>query len=179
MIRASLLLAALCATPAVACEPALGEGPDVDHKIRVGAQCDYSMATQYDRDMYATGRAVVDLGGGKIGQRHEHGHACSAGETLMVVDCTTAEVITIEGVYIVNNGAMPTVQSVTALQKAGGGSISLGPKVTVDGLAKISDAQGYDYVRGSALYDQVEARNRVDPYCGCKLHYPDSAGARQ
>lgn len=179
MIRVSALLFLTASAPAFACEPAVGEGPDIDRKVRVGAQCEYSMATQYDRDMYATGRPVVDIGGGKIGQRHEEGHACSAGEALMFVDCTSAEVITIRGRYLVNNGAAPTVQSVTALQKAGGGPIALGPQTTVAELARISDKHQFEYTLGADTYASVEIRNRIDPYCGCKLYYPGSAGAQK
>lgn len=178
MIRVALILSVIAA-PALACEPAVGEGPQVDHPIRVGAQCEYDMAASEDRDMYATGRPVVNIGGGRIGQRHEDGHGCSAGEKLMVVDCTSAEVITIEGTYLVNNGASPTVQSVTALQKGGGGPIGLGPKTTIDELARISDQHDFDYTLGSETYLSVEKRNRVDPYCGCKLYYPGSAGAKR
>ncbi len=178
MIRAAALFAVMAA-PALACEPAGGDGPDVDHPIRVGAQCDYSMAAQRDRYIYATGRPVVNIGGGKIGQRHEAGHGCSAGERLMVVDCTTAEVITIEGIYVLNDGASPSVQSVSALQRAGGGPIGLGPKTTVAELVRIAKAHGFDFSLGSDTYSSVEPRNRVDPYCGCKLYYPGSVGAAQ
>ena len=178
MIRAALILTAIAA-PAWACEPAVGEGPEVDHPIRVGAQCDYSMASRYDRDMYATGRPVVNIGAGRIGQRHEEGHGCSTGETLMVVDCNSAEVITIDGIYLRNDGASPTVQSVTALQKGAGGPIGLGPKTTIGELARISDRHGFGYTLGPETYSSVEPRNRVDPYCGCKLYYPGSAGAQR
>lgn len=178
MIRAALILS-FVAAPAFACDPAVGEGPQVDHPIRVGAQCDYSMAVQHDRDMYGTGKPVVNIGGGRIGQRHEEGHGCFAGEKLMVVDCNSAELITIEGIYLVNNGAMPTVQSVTALQKGGGGPIGLGPATTIAELARISDRHGFGYTLGPDSYARIEPRNRVDPYCGCKLYYPGSLGARQ
>lgn len=162
---------------AFACEPAVGPGPEVDHPIKVGDQCEYSLASEYDRDMYATGQPVVDIGSGKIGQRHEAGHACSAGESLMFVDCNTAEMITIGGIYLVNDGAAPTVQSVTALQTAGGGPIALRPETTVAELVKIADNNGFEYRTDAEMYSNVEKRNRVDPFCGCKLYYPSSLGA--
>lgn len=177
MIRLAVLLGLCVADPSLACEPPLNKADAIDNRIRVGPQCEYDNAAPDDNYLQVNGKPVVDIGGGKIGQRQSSSDSCFFAQQMMFVDCSTAELIVIDGINEDSGIAGMGAQSVTKLQRAGGGPIALGPKTTVAELARISDRHSFDYKLGADIYRRVEARNRVDPYCGCKLYYPGSAGA--
>lgn len=135
-------------------------------------------------DFYASlsGKAPVDIGGGKIGQRIVVGGFCSYGERLLVVDCISLEAIVIYGRDDPDDpgigGGMPPDK--LAMVYPPHGKIRLTKSVTIAELAAISKAEGYHYdADPRKTFASVKKKNRYNPFTGCKVLYPDSPGATQ
>ena len=135
-------------------------------------------------DVYVslTGNAVLDIGGGKIGQRLLAASGCSHAERLLVVDCDTAEMIVISGRadpgLPVDLGAQPS--TTVSMLYPPHGNVRLTRRTTIDGLVTLSKAQGYAFETdlGSA-FGGGKKKNLYNPFHGCGLFYPDSAGAKK
>jgi hypothetical protein len=128
------------------------------------------------------GLAVVDVGDGKIGQRLRVNHFCGYLESLLVVDCNTEDLIVISGRVDPDNpndfGGGPST-TVDMLYPPDG-KVALTRSTTIDDLVQISNAEGYGFETDPEVaFGGGKKRNRYNPFSGCGLFYPDSAGALQ
>lgn len=161
----------------LACEPK-DPARMADLPLQMGAQCDYSNAGRDDYYDAFAGRAVIDLGRGKIAQVRSYNLACSTQEELVVADCNSAEVITIAGVPPAGRREYPSESTfVKHLQRYGGGPIALSARTTVAELAAISGREGFEFTLDPLGLSDQGPGNRVSPFCGCKLIYPATPGA--
>ena len=152
-----------------------------DKPIKINSDGSFEEA---GNDFYASlsGKAPVDIGGGKIGQRIVVGGFCSYDERLLVVDCTSLEMIVIYGREDPDDpgigGGMPPDK--LAMLYPPHGKIRLTKSVTVAELAEISAAEGYEYeTNPQTAFAVKRKRNTYNPFTGCKVLYPDSPGATQ
>jgi hypothetical protein len=174
MGRIALSLA-LCgwAGMSLACEPAVDPFPR-DLRVEALPDCSFQNARETD-DL--SGNPVVDIGGGRVGQKLVENRICGTGEQLMFVDCARAEVIVLDGAYTDSTGGVSN-SSIAPIQQPLG-PIGLRPSTTVADLAAVAAAEDIGYTLNIfAELDREKPRNRFDPFCGCKLFYPDSAGAQ-
>jgi hypothetical protein len=171
----------LAGNPALACEilstdgakPAI-TGPDGSYF----AQSDHS---------FVEGRPVIDIGNGRVGQRLRMAQSCVETEQLVFADCSTGEMVVIDGTISpeqtrTQRDAPPTIfffdTSVRFLQPPYG-PIGLTPTSSVREIATKADAAGFENSLSSeAAFAGYEIGAAFDPFFGCKLFYPDSAGAR-
>lgn len=124
------------------------------------------------------GGPPVDLGGALVAQAVDFGaHACSVSESLIVTDCAAHELIILEGGQPSEN-ALSHHNSVKALQPPQG-PIALRKLGSIKAIEKVSQLNGVEFTQdfSSWLVSRKQLR-KFDPYCGCKLYYPDSAGAK-
>ena len=98
-----------------------------------------------------------------------------------MVDCLSLEGILIDGLEVRNGGyiggAGPDV--IVDLLYSPKGKIRLTKSVTIEKLAAVSRAEGYDFTTNlQAAFATEKKKNRYNPFNGCKIFYPDSPGAR-
>ena len=146
-----------------------------DARISVAADCSYTGAGDSSyRDI--SGEAPVAVGAGLIAYEVSEIGACELDGHLVVVDCNSGETIGIQGISHVA-GTMGT-QSVAELFPPKGG-IRLNSRTTVAKLAEVSRRRGYTHwLDVPARIAAQKPGNRANPYCGCKLFYPDSEHAK-
>ena len=172
----TVVLMASFAQPAAACQFVHFDRTWVDAPISVAPDCSFSGAEDHQWRSLRGGPAV-DLGGEAVGQRIEF-FSCSITESLLVVDCQNREMISIFGEPVHPAGVVPNHYSVDLLYPPGG-AIQLTSETTVGQLVVISEAEGYSYHTNVLdRLNRMEPHNRYDPYCGCRLFYPESAGAQ-
>lgn len=150
----------------------------LDKRIISGPDCSFENGGAYDN---VTAKAAMDIGGGKVAQTLVSHEFCGAYEDLLVVDCQTRNVVWIEGQSFPDSVSYggPAETKVAALLRPHG-PIRLNEKTTVEGLIEVSSANKLNYVAGlDALFHKVKRKNRYDPFCGCKLFYPDLAEVTQ
>ena len=128
------------------------------------------------------GKAPVDIGEGKVGQRIVDGGFCTFGERLLVVDCFSLETIVIYGRRDPDDpgigGGMPTYE--LAMLYPPHGKIRLTKSVTIAQLAATSEAEGYQYETDARkTFTAEKKKNTYNPFTGCKVLYPESPGATQ
>jgi hypothetical protein len=178
-MRAALFTAlTLACLPSVttACELAEQPAGWRDEPIRVGADCSYENAghTFYND---VTGSAAVKVGNGLIAYEVTQLSNCGYSEHLVVVDCNSGEMIGIEGKAWENGTFGGTRASLLYPPK---GAVRLNAKTTIDGLVTLAERKGYTYwLDVEARLAALKKKNRPNPNCGCKLFYPDSAGAQE
>jgi len=153
----------------------------LDKPIQINADGSFSQAEEH-RYERIYGDATRDIGGGKIGQRIIDSGACSASESLLIVDCFSLETIVIKGLVDPDEpeieGGGPSNR--LAMLYPPQGKIRLTKSVTVAELAKISAAEGYEYETDPKKAFAVKRKqNTYNPFTGCKVLYPDSPGATQ
>ncbi len=129
-----------------------------------------------------SGKAPVDIGEGKIGQRITDYGFCWAGQRLLVVDCISLETIVIYGRVDPDDpgieGGSPSNH--LAMLYPPHGKIRLTKSVTIAQLAAISEAEGYQYETDARkTFTAEKKKNTYNPFTGCKVLYPDSPGATQ
>lgn len=108
-------------------------------------------------------------------------YGCNGHQILLVADCEQPGVIGIEGVY-------PPFE-----EQIAGGNFSfaeraVGPNGRIRLLKNMSLTEMIEKARDAELDVHLDAyelladwssEDQFDPMCGCKLNYPDSAGARK
>jgi hypothetical protein len=180
MTRAANLAAmTLASLPSLALACVIDEAPDGwrDPPIAVLPDCAFSEAGQGYYDVF-DGTAARDLGNGLVHQTYSQTGQCpGTSETLVVVDCNTREMVQILGKeYPAADGFGHSVKGILAPK----GAIRLNARTTIAKLAATAERRSYDHWRdvvGRLAY--LKVRNRPDPYCGCRLFYPDSAGGSE
>lgn len=135
------------------------------------------------------GGPIRDIGGGRVGQRQFQFEGCSSSERLLFVDCTTNESIMIYGKQVLEPVALGdgsfiacvsggTCSSIALIQPPFG-PIALSAETTIAQVRAVAEANRFGTVIDvSGELRGIRRRDRYDPYLGCKLFYPDSAGAQ-
>jgi hypothetical protein len=151
-----------------------------DRPIRVHPDGSFDRA---EDQFYFTesGLPVVDVGSGKVGQRIRTESFCGSGEKLLLVDCIAAKLIVIDGQV---NPAKPDdfgggpSNSVDMLYPPHG-RIRLTKSTSIAGLVQVATKAGYEFETDPAVaFEMKNKKNRYDPFTGCRLFYPESAGAK-
>lgn len=128
----------------------------------------------------AQGNAVQDRGNGRIAQKIVFSnYSCNASEALLFVDCNGPEAILLFGALPPDkiSPAGMSLTSIAAIQPPLG-PISIRATSTVKDLARIARRAGIEYLVSPApLFAGTPERDRYDILSGCRLFYPDLAGA--
>jgi hypothetical protein len=164
-----LLVMAVVLVPgaAGACEISV---PEVNQQMSVGADCSFELAGPLDT---WRGDQAQDLGGGVIVQEHDN-NACGPDEELLVVDCSTATASVVFG--------LPTEDGwgrrLDGLLHPNG-PVTIYRGMTAEELLRQVQRHGAPVDDWQSTIRAVETipGDMPDPYCGCRLFYPGSAGA--
>jgi len=125
------------------------------------------------------GEPSLDIGSGMISQVVSFGeHFCSVDEYVLVADCSTGKALLILGLPDPMEEEYGAIHSAGLLLKAAGpfpdkkgGSLgAVAAKARRLGTPVTEDAKGF--------VASLRRKDRFDPFCGCKLSYPDSAGSQ-
>jgi hypothetical protein len=199
MVRTGLLLIALgIAGPVAACEALIDTR---DNRMRVAEDGSFTNANiadpsgirlsfpsdrrvdaPYTETLHDTaqGNAVRDRGNGRIAQKIVFSnYGCNASEALLFVDCNVPDAILIFGVLPPDkiSPAGTSFTSIAAIQPPLG-PISIRETSTVKDLARTARRAGLEYMLSPALlFAGRPERDRYDILSGCRLFYPDLAGA--
>lgn len=194
------LVAVGLAGPVAACEALIDTR---DNRMRVAADGSFDNANiadpfgiffSYPKDQpvdvpafnglhdMAQGNPVRDRGDGRIAQKIVFSnYSCNASEALLFVDCNGPEAILIFGVLPPDkiSPAGTSLTSIAAIQPPLG-PIAIRATSTVDDLARTARRAGIGYlVSPGPLFAGTPRRDRYDILSGCRLFYPDLAGAVQ
>jgi hypothetical protein len=162
-----------------ACEGPMRPAFWFDEPITIAADGSFTKGgDSYGFDL--VGRPIVDMGDGRIGQRLRRESACRYDEKLLVVDCNTTEIIVIDGRVDPDNqdsfgmGPSTTIDMLYPPY----GKIRLTRSITVSDLVQIARSEGYEFETDLLVaFGGGKKKNRYDPFNGCEIFYPDSAGA--
>ncbi|MFT4958969.1 MAG: hypothetical protein ACI92Z_000041 [Paracoccaceae bacterium] len=176
MKRVALIfsLSLLAAGPVLACSPP-SNSPDENLSARAAADCSFDGGGQQD---WTTGGLARDLGNGRIVQIITD---FQRPELALVTQCTTARQITVFN---------PTGDNTTcglisdiAIHIAPNGRLDLSVGDTLADMEIQVSAKGFDTFESISTHFTVASgmptRDIPDFYCGCKLYYPDSSGAKK
>ena len=125
----------------------------------------------------ASGNPVVNIGDGKVGQKIMWDAACGGySEDLLFVDCGANAAILLSpdpNPYVV-----PKFQNISEMQFPNG-PVRITKNTTVGQLAETAMRHEIDVFDDFSGWESGwKPRRRYDYLCGCKLYYPDSAGAK-
>ncbi len=161
---------------------------DFNQRASIGSECSFRNAGEDDS---WSGEAAVDLGHGYISQKlvWSRTKGCPTSfvhlESLAITDCTSAERITVAGVSD-DHDEIPkdavVILSHTSVENTikSLGQIRLERGSGFDALRRLAASRNVGTSTGITAYVEDDpAWDRIDPACGCKLYYPDSAGALQ
>lgn len=141
-----------------------------------GADCSFNVPGPVTDFTETVGAAAVHIGGGLIGQRVIKRLGCGWDEEIWIVDCGSGEMIGIMGVPV----AELNMNRRADLLYPPAGSLRLSTTNTVQDIATMATGAGYDHWTDfSARLAQISGQTPPDPACGCRIFYPDSAGATQ
>jgi hypothetical protein len=176
MIRPALLLLALLAPGAArACAPA-DPATAQDRPITVWSDGSFTDAAENDDGGTFSGRPVVDIGGGRVGQRLV-ATGCLTHEILLFVDCTAGEAIAVHGRPDLRAEPSGLLESTRMLQQPLG-PLALRPTTTVGALRALGQEQGWSLIEDVGGFAANRGRrNAFDPFMGCRILYPDQPGA--
>jgi hypothetical protein len=192
MIRpvALVILALIAPAGAQACEPIpvpeLRNGPDSPAVLYSDGS--FQQAGADDWWEFLEGRPARDIGGGRVGQVIVAGlGSCFFYESLLFVDCTTAESILVDGIPPPAESDTPGAPgpmspslegSARALQPPYG-PLALTSATTVAEIAAIAAREGWT-VRTDLAAFAVErgAQNAFDPFIGCRIFYQNLPGSQ-
>ena len=151
-----------------------------DKRIVIQADGSFDDAAVDDVNLVFLGKPIVDLGNDRVGQRIVEGGGCAARETLLVVNCKTLEMIKVFGIY----------DNSKTVEIAGFDDLPIDPilypqgpirlsKMDVPEIASVAQRSGFEFTLDvDGDIQKMKKRNRYNPLFGCKLFYPDSAGAQ-
>ncbi|WP_209597670.1 hypothetical protein [Ruegeria sp. HKCCSP351] len=143
-----------------------------NEKVKTAKDCSFTGGGRFD---YLSGDQAHDLGDSRVYQvLYEF-----TGENAVVTDCNTAEQVQ---VYAFDESAQTAAcespaKVVNYLKPSGPIDLSVGKGI--EDLSSKIKRMGYRASRG-VKFDEIGARPRDYPdfFCGCKLYYPDSPGAK-
>jgi hypothetical protein len=162
----------------------------IDRRIKVSSDCSFVNGGTFDNHEIVRGLPAEDIGNGRISQIFETVRTCGRQETLLFAECNTREAVLINGAA--KGGEQTADGLVLPMPVAGAheatvyailapnGEVRIGPQATVTSVTSDAEREGVVIHRDLNLYlSNMRPRNRFDPLCGCKIYYPDSAGARK
>jgi hypothetical protein len=175
------MIVAIAGSPAKACEVLSTDG---FKPATTGPDGSYFAQSEHS---FVEGRPVTDIGNGRVGQRLRMAQDCVETEQLVFADCSTGEIVVIDGTISpeqtrMQRDAPPTIfffdTSVRYLQPPYG-PIGLTPTSSVRAIASEADGAGFkNSFSSEAAFAGYEIREAFDPFFGCKVFYPDSVGAQ-
>jgi hypothetical protein len=176
---AAIVITCLFASEAFACEPRLYDPVEfakADTPLKLATDGSFENASA---QLMEIGHAVRDRGNMRIAQRLEYRGVCGPSEALLVVDCSTADLIVLHGKPGPDSFSLGGALSTTIQQiQKPLGPIDVTSEVTIPELIEIAKKNDIDYYTDFISRQKQEKRkNRYDAYYGCKLFYPDSVGA--
>ena len=165
---------------AFACEPPVYDAAafaKADKPLRLLTDGSFENASA---DLVVLGYPVRDRGNSRIAQKLEYRGWCGPSEQLLVVDCSTADLVVLLGKPGPNsfNLGLGLSTTIDQIQKPIG-PIEITSESTIPNLIKIAQQNDIEYYTDYvARQKQDKRKNRHDAYYGCRLFYPDSAGAK-
>lgn len=172
---ASVSIASACEAPLY--DPEWGGKP-----VRVGENCAFDRGGPYDGGDI-TGNAIQAFGAQLTVQVITNHYACNPGDALLVVDCADARLILISSVPHPRDAEYVVTAPPTPLKNImrPRGEIRLTRKTSLDRLERTARRMKYPYTKdpSGTYFAGIETSKGFDPFCGCKLYYPGSAGASQ
>jgi len=173
---------ALTAAPAAlwACTPIDPNRTIFDNPVVIAADGSFDGASEDESVSFLRGNPVRDIGGGRTGQIIEtNGGSCGLFQSLLFVDCTRGEAIMVNGIMPVTQpeDGMDVLESTRALQPPDG-PLALTPATSVAEIAALARRQVWRFEGDvPGMIARMSPQNRYDPFIGCKIYYPGSAGA--
>jgi hypothetical protein len=147
---------------------------DRNSRVEVAEDGSFEQAGEFD---WWSGQPVRDVGNGVVAQRQRDG-GCAVTEILLLVDCPTGRAVDVFGAYD------PDLPELAGFYFRGLDAIlaPTGPLTIRRGDSFdqiVRSAQSLDITVEGTLnnYHGIPSWDRPDPFFGCKLFYPDSAGA--
>ncbi|WP_147235135.1 hypothetical protein [Ruegeria sp. A3M17] len=162
---------ALTASESFACSPAFKPWW-WNKKVNMSRDCSFVGG---GRDDFLGGEPAQDLGAGRISQVVSDFGA----ETAVVSDCETGEQVQVNGFWREAESAACQSSTKVVRYLKPNGSLDLSLGASIKELSSEIVSLGYS-VRQGVTFDDRRARPRDYPdfFCGCKLYYPDSPGAK-
>ena len=162
---------------AVACEA--GSQGLFGSPLKQEANCSFDGAGK-GRWEVGHGGPAIDIGGAKVGQRYSFGGSgCSVEQSLVVIDCGSKKSAMFDGQEDpdgrIAGGYFTSIKQIQPPH----GPIALTPDVDISALVTVARKNGIGVEQDlEGFVKKLGVFNRIDPYCGCKIFYPDSAGAQ-
>ena len=169
---------ALAAAPAMACEPPLYDPLFRDKPISVAPDCSFTEAGEYPGQFIGASQAQ-DIGNGLVGQVVTTSQECASMQALLVASCTDGTSMIIDapvGNPPVSRGG-PFDRDIKDLY-APRGKLRLYKDGSLAQLQAQARKYGYEHTTDvNGRMKDWKKKNRYNPFCGCALFYPESAGA--
>ena len=130
-----------------------------------------------DNHFSVFGRAVIDVGNGRIAQRiGYHTGPCWGGEYLLFAECGLAQVVMVHGVRPDGGYGGVPYPSIALIQPPHG-PIEITASATVDDVVRTAREAGLQVVSDfDAFMADWPRRSRFDPLRGCQIFYPELGG---
>jgi hypothetical protein len=147
-----------------------------DKPVRQAADCSYVNGGNYDGD---AGGPTLDLGNGRVAQEQFWVNESQSGlASVFLVDCATAETAEVHGRLEGETSCGPSYSMKDVV--APDGPIDLRSGASLQQLVRAAEQLGIEANTDAiGVSQRLRPRNNVDWFCGCKIFYPDSPGARQ
>lgn len=145
-----------------------------NQSVKHAKDCSFTGGGRHD---FLDGEPAFDLGNNRIYQViSDWGET----ETAIVTDCNTREQIQVYGFLVEPTGSMCDSEQKIKRYLVPDGPIDLRFGEDIPALSKQIEQLGYDF-NSSIIFlnwGKQKQRDYPDFYCGCKLYYPDLAGAK-
>lgn len=169
---------ALLAAPALACEAPLYDPTWRDTPISVAPDCSFTGADEFPGQSIVASHAQ-NIGNGLVGQVVTVYVACATVQSLLVAGCTEGEALLIDapvGNPPISFGG-PLNREMKDLYPPRG-KLRLYKDGSLAQLQQQAKKYGYDHTTDlDGRMKDWKKKNRYNPFCGCALFYPQSAGA--
>lgn len=160
-----------------------------------GLQCSFALGGTLDD---VNGPPAIQAGNNSIAQILHQSAGCYPNSYLLYVDCESQEMVFLEsnvadfgfGPGVVPDEYKSTSEPVVVPFARYDVGVHLDPNGPIDihasgGMADVIETASSENVQvhsglaAEALIDELFGADEFDPYCGCRVHFPNSAGARQ
>lgn len=165
--------------------------PDPNKRVSVLPDCSFENAGptfrfepgeryKSDPNDNTHGEAAKDQGFGKVSQITVYGAPCYTSESLVISDCSTKESISISGStpgpdHIGFSGHSYSLIEYSIAPK---GPLRLPTSQPLSDYVELARKHKiWVYEDAVAMQASWKQKDRFDPFCGCKLFYPESRGA--
>ncbi len=144
--------------------------------LSVGERCEFENAGSWKSPL--EGGPVTGFAGSLVAQRITD-LTCGSTQELWVADCETGEALVFSGTLC---GGLPLTVPVSTVSCFDGpdGLLEMSQSSSLSQLAEAAKKHGIR-TKSETISDRLKNlpfNRRPSPACGCKLHYPDSPGAK-